>query len=84
MTWDDKCRLIQSDPITCARHFDYSVATFLTIFLDAKCHPLSEVQDFFYRVEYQQKGSPHIHMMIWCKDSPKFGNNSDEEVCEFI
>ena len=23
LKWEDKCRLIQSDPVTCARHFDY-------------------------------------------------------------
>ena len=23
LTWDDRCRLIQSDPVTCARHFDF-------------------------------------------------------------
>ncbi|KAK3099796.1 hypothetical protein FSP39_009735 [Pinctada imbricata] len=84
MTWDEKCRLIQSDPITCARVFDHSVSAFLSTFIHSECHPLSEVQDFFYRVEYQQRGSPHIHMMVWCKDSPTFGKDSDEEVCEFI
>ena len=25
MNWDEKCRLIQSDPVTCARHFDYQI-----------------------------------------------------------
>ena len=84
MTWDDKCRLIQSDPITCARHFDYSVAKFLSVFLQSKCQPLSKVEDYFSRVEYQQRGSPHVHMMVWCKDAPKFGQNSNEEVCELV
>ena len=23
LKWEDKCRLIQSDPVTCARHFDH-------------------------------------------------------------
>jgi len=23
--WDNRCRLIQSDPVTCAKHFDYQV-----------------------------------------------------------
>ena len=29
LTWEDRCRLIQSDPVTCARHFDYQFNTFL-------------------------------------------------------
>ena len=26
--WDNRCRLIQSDPVTCARHFDYKLINF--------------------------------------------------------
>ena len=33
LNWEDKCRLIQSDPVTCARHFDYQFNTFLREFL---------------------------------------------------
>ena len=31
LNWEEKCRLIQSDPVTCARHFDYLVSS-LTLF----------------------------------------------------
>lgn len=33
MSWEDKCRLIQSDPVTCARQFDHQVHTFIRDFL---------------------------------------------------
>ena len=26
--WDENCRLIQSDPVTCTRHFDYQITQF--------------------------------------------------------
>ena len=65
MNWDEKCRLIQSDPVSCARHFDYQISQFLTNFLLNKCQPLGRISDWFYRVEFQQRGSPHIHMLIW-------------------
>ena len=29
LNWEGKCRLIQSDPVTCARHFDFQFNTFL-------------------------------------------------------
>ena len=29
LTWDDRCRLIQSDPVTCVRHFDFQFNTFV-------------------------------------------------------
>ena len=37
---DDRCRLIQSDCVTCARHFDYQVNQFLTNFLFSSAEPL--------------------------------------------
>ena len=32
LNWEEIGRLIQSDPVTCARHFDYQFNTFLKKF----------------------------------------------------
>ena len=81
--WEDKCRLIQSDPVTCARHFDYQVCKCLNNFLLTDTAPLGKISDWFYRVEYQQRGSPHIHTLIWLEDAPEFGKDSDAKVKSF-
>jgi hypothetical protein len=80
LNWEDTCRLIQSDPVTCAQHFDYQFNTFFM----SNTAPLGKIKDYFYRVEYQQRGSPHIHMMIWLEDAPVFGADKDEDVVSFI
>ena len=46
--------------------------------------PLGKISDWFYRVEYQQRGSSHIHMLIWLEDAPEFGKDSDAKVTSFI
>ena len=46
--------------------------------------PLGEIADWFYRVEYQQRGSPHIHMLIWLEDAPVYGCSDDNDVTTFI
>ncbi|CAB4033998.1 Hypothetical predicted protein, partial [Paramuricea clavata] len=84
LNWEEKSRLIQSDPVTCARHFDYQVHKFLQNFLLSSAAPLGKIADWFYRVEYQQKGSPHIHMLIWLENAPRFGEDSDCDVVSFI
>ena len=84
LNWEEKCRLIQSDPVTCARHFDYQVSQFLQKFLMGKEAPLGKIADWFYRVEYQQRGSPHIHMLIWLENAAVFGVNDDHEVTAFV
>ena len=84
LNWDGKCRLIQMDPVICARHFDYQISQFLGQFLLGGAEPLGKLSDWFYRVEYRQRSSPHIHMLIWLENSPTFGEDSDEEVTSFI
>ena len=84
LSWENTCRLIQSDPVTCARHFDYQFNLLLTKFMKSPAAPLGHIADYFYRVEYQQRGSPHIHMVIWITDAPKYDVNSDEEVVDYI
>ena len=84
LNWEDRCRLIQADPVTCARHFDYQVNQFINNFLLSKTAPLGKIADWFYRVEYQQRGSPHIHMLIWLENAPTFGVDFDCDVVKFI
>lgn len=47
-----------------------------------------EVGDFYIRVEFQMRGSPHFHMMLWVKDAPIWLPDSDEnktqEVINFV
>ena len=40
--------------------------------------------DYAIRIELQARGSPHAHTILWIKDVPKFGIDSDEQVCNFI
>lgn len=35
-------------------------------------------------VEFQGRGSPHIHCVLWVKDAPKYDVDSNSRVCEFI
>ena len=84
LNWEEKSRLIQSDPVTCARHFDYQFNQFLRHFLMSNAAPLGKISDWFYRVEYQQRGSPHIHMLVWLEDAPVYGRDSDDDITSFI
>ena len=70
LSWFQKSELIKSDPVTCARHFDHQVKKFLTDVLQGPHNPVGEIEDFFYKVEFQMRGSPHIHMLAWVKNTP--------------
>ena len=84
LNWEEKCRLIQSDPVTCARYFNFQFNTIMKKFLLNEIAPVGKIRDWFYRVEYQQRGSPQVHMLIWLEDAPVLGVDKDEDVSSFI
>jgi hypothetical protein len=84
MAWQKKSELIRKDPVTCARNFEHMFRLLLGKFLKSKQMPIGEIHDFFYRVEFQQWGSPHIHVLFWVKDAPQLGKNSICDITAFV
>jgi DNA modification methylase len=84
LTWQDKCHLIKSDPVTCARYFDHKFQIFVSHVLKHQLKPIGEIVDFFFRVEFQQRGFPHVHMLIWIKNSPVYDSTNEDDVGTFI
>ena len=84
LSWQEKSQLIQGDPVTCARHFDYRVQVLVNKVLYSDLAPLGKITDHFFRSEFQQRGSPHIHCLFWVEDAPELDKDSDADVVKFI
>ena len=84
LTWQEKTKLVQKDPVTCSRYFDNRVQEFLNTALKSSCEPIGKLIDYFYRVEFQQRGSPHIHMLVWIENAPTLETNSEGEIVQFV
>lgn len=39
--------------------------------INGKSKPLGHVADYFIRVEFQMRGSPHLHMLFWILEAAK-------------
>ena len=46
--------------------------------------PIGEIADYFDRVEFQQRGSPHIYGLFWVKEAPQYEKSSNEEIVSFV
>ncbi|XP_071172145.1 uncharacterized protein [Mytilus edulis] len=84
MTWDEKCKVLCSNPVTAARMFNNRFNTFLKDVIMSEAEPIGKIIDYFYRVEFQQRGSPHTHCLFWVENAPKYGEDNNEEVMSFI
>lgn len=59
-----------------AIHFERRFDALMKYVLLNGIQPLGKVRDYFARVEFQNRGSPHIHMFFWIENIP---NNIDSE-----
>ena len=84
LSWEEKCNWLRRNPVTAARHFQYRLDLFWNEFIKSKSMPIGEVVDFMIRIEFQARGSPHAHTIVWIKDAPKFGTDPVENVVQFI
>nr|XP_061838349.1 uncharacterized protein LOC133620798 isoform X2 [Nerophis lumbriciformis] len=84
LEWADRCELLRRNPVTAARMFDYRWHCFLKEVLMSPSLPVGKIVDFFYRIEFQQRGSPHVHALFWIEGAPQIYKNTDVEVAEFV
>ena len=83
MKIDDKYRLIKNDPVTCAQYFDHKFREILKV-LKHRCGPFAPFQlmDYFVRVEFQHRGSPHVHCLLWLENAPNIKGSIDMTAVE--
>ena len=62
MSYSDRCKFLNENPVIVARHFQYQVELFFkVIFLDG---PLRQRYYYATRVEFQVRGSTHVYFYI--------------------
>lgn len=84
LSFEEKSRWIRSNPVTAARHYQYRLNVFFHDFLKSSANPLGELVDYAIRIEFQARGSPHAHCVLWIKDAPRYGCDTNADVCHFI
>ena len=69
LSYHERCYTLNKNPVLIAKHFQYRVEMFFkVIVLDG---PLGKNQCYAIQVEFEVRGSPHIHSFIWILNAPK-------------
>ncbi|XP_006815908.1 uncharacterized protein LOC102803256, partial [Saccoglossus kowalevskii] len=84
LDWSQKCEILRQNPVTAARMFDHRFHYFLTHVIMSSARPIGHIKDYFYRVEFQQRGSPHTHCLFWVENAPIVDNDADDKVIDFV
>uniref|UniRef100_A0AAR2L016 ATP-dependent DNA helicase n=1 Tax=Pygocentrus nattereri TaxID=42514 RepID=A0AAR2L016_PYGNA len=64
--------------------FDHRFHCFLKDVIMSEAQPIGKIVDYFYRVEFQQRGSPHTHCLFWVENAPQIDKDEDHEVVAFV
>ncbi|GFW62552.1 ATP-dependent DNA helicase [Trichonephila clavipes] len=85
MTTTARNKLISNDPVTCALYFEHKVKELWKTFSCTE-GPFGKlvIKHFYQRTEFQQRGSPHFHVLLWLEGCPRFDGNNAPEVEAFI
>nr|XP_029710162.1 uncharacterized protein LOC115256057 [Aedes albopictus] len=67
-----RATLVNDDAVTCCLYFNKLVDVLMTILSSPRFSPLGKhyVVDSFKRIEFQHRGSPHAHIMLWLANDP--------------
>ena len=71
----ERCNLLNDNPVLVARQFQYRVETFFSTLL-IKSNLIGVLNNYAIRVEYQYRGSPHIHAFLWVSNIPRLDNDT--------
>uniref|UniRef100_A0A8D8ZHS9 ATP-dependent DNA helicase n=1 Tax=Cacopsylla melanoneura TaxID=428564 RepID=A0A8D8ZHS9_9HEMI len=84
----EKTKLIRNDPVLCARYFDHRLSNFMKLIkADNSVFDKFTASEIFSRLEFQSRGSPHSHSLLWLKDAPTYDPSdpsSEKKVIDFV
>ena len=84
LPYEERCRLLNVNPVIVAKHFQYRVETFFTEILLTNVHPIGKIVYYALRIEFQMRGSPHLHALIWTSNCPKLSADTKQEYINYI
>ena len=84
LSYNEKCSMLNLNPVVVAKHFQYRVETFFTEVLLSNSNPIGKIVYYALRIEFQMRGSPHLHALIWTSDCPKLDRDNKQAYIDFI
>ena len=65
ISFKDRCSLLDDNPALACRMFKARIDCMLNDIFLGEAHPLGYLVDWWFRVEFQNRGSLHVHTILW-------------------
>ena len=84
LSYNEKCSLLNLNPVIVAKHFQYRVESFFKEVLLSNANPIGKIIYYALRIEFQMRGSLHLHSLIWTSDCPELTPGNEETYVRYI
>ena len=84
LSYHERCSMLNLNPVMVAKHFQYRVETFFRDVLLTNANPIGKIVYYALRIEFQMRGSPHLHALIWTSDYPELTNDTKDAYIYYI
>ncbi|XP_062577044.1 uncharacterized protein LOC134238944 [Saccostrea cucullata] len=78
MSYQEKQELLRKNPVFAAFFFHYRWNSLLRNVILVKNGPLGKVRDYWSRIEFQKRGSPHVHALLWIENAPDLDTHAGQ------
>jgi hypothetical protein len=65
LPYEERQKALRDNPILACRMFRYRIDNILKYILKGDSHPVGYLVDWWFRVEFQNRGSLHVHAILW-------------------
>ena len=76
-------KLCVEDPVSVSRKYSLKFHAFFREII-MKGQVLGIVDHFYWKKEYQNRGAPHYHVLLWIRDAPVIDRDEPDKVLDFI
>jgi len=86
LSFQEISELISSVQVTCMRHFEHKHRSLLKFLLKEPQGIFApyRLTDYFTRMEFQMRGSPHSHGLYWIKYAPAYVEDNEDSVAACV
>jgi hypothetical protein len=89
MSAAERTAVLQENPVLAARISHSRITALFKTIIQGAARPFGQVIDFWYRIEFQARGTPHAHILLWLfkkmREEGSVDFNDDDDISpEFI
>jgi hypothetical protein len=84
LSYVERCQMLNANPVVVAKHFQHRVETFFSEVLLSNINPIGKISYYALRIEFQMRGSPHLHALTWTSDCPKLRSESKDAYVQYV